>query len=299
MNMEGDLRYVSKRDLAAYGGRTKHKQAWAPSGVMGKQIRRRVRAITMVSDMVYVHAGLLPNILDEFASGLTGKEAAEHLNDHVSVEFRKPPSLRGARVETSLLGNEGVLWTRQLSLDPETHACPLLERTLSILGARRMVVGHTPQENGDVTPRCGGRILLADTFMSQAYTRSDAQSAHNEAAVEFYGNSQRVMAIYTQRSESESCHELPSVSGSFHSQESNGWDEGNTSLGLGSINRPKVRSSMPAVIVDADRPLVSSNVRQALVANVLLVTFMIICLYIGVRKARKKKLGKATKPWQA
>merc|ERR1719352_1507612 len=101
------------------------------------------------------------------------------------------------------------MWTRYLALEDEALACPLLEQSLSLLGARRMIVGHTIQASGDITPRCGGRLIMSDTMMSQAYTKDAAKSAHNEAALEFYGNSEIVRAIYPQRK--SACAALPTV----------------------------------------------------------------------------------------
>merc|ERR1712218_217068 len=34
-------------------------------------------------------------------------------------------------------------------------------------GAERMVIGHTQVDEGHVLPRCGGRLLLADTIISK------------------------------------------------------------------------------------------------------------------------------------
>jgi len=82
---------------------------------------------------------------------------------------------------SALLGEAGPLWTRRLSLGAdEPGVCGELERTLSAFGAARMVVGHTPQEDGMVHHRCGGRLILADTMISEAFT-----GVSHPSAVEF------------------------------------------------------------------------------------------------------------------
>jgi hypothetical protein len=40
---------------------------------------------------------------------------------------------------------------------------------LGLLGAQRMVVGHTTQRSGAVASRCGGRLLGIDTGISSHY----------------------------------------------------------------------------------------------------------------------------------
>lgn len=72
--------------------------------------------------------------------------------------------------DSPILGRSGPLWTRELSLDSEATACQKLDEVLQTFGAARMVVGHTPQIDGRVHTRCGGRLVLGDTLISAAYT---------------------------------------------------------------------------------------------------------------------------------
>ena len=50
----------------------------------------------------------------------------------------------------------------------EAVACPRLVEALKLLGAQRMVIGHTPQLSGEVRTRCGDQLVLADTVMSKS-----------------------------------------------------------------------------------------------------------------------------------
>jgi len=207
MNLQQNLHYVSSGDFRAYGGRSERIRSWAPDGTIGRELRQRGKAGVVVADVVYVHAGLLPKILSEFAPGSSGEDAVDFLNDRVGMVLKGDASaIRSSR--SSLLAEEGPFWTRTLTLEDEGTACPLLEKTLKTLKVRRMIVGHTPQRDGNITMRCGGRLLLADTFMSQAYTLSAAASVQNEAAVEFYGNSSVASAVYPKRRDG-SCIALP------------------------------------------------------------------------------------------
>ena len=63
-----------------------------------------------------------------------------------------------------------------------------------------MIVGHCPQHDGNVLPRCGGLILAADTFLSAAYTENADISKHNEAALEYFdGDVATIAAVYPHR----------------------------------------------------------------------------------------------------
>jgi len=200
MLMQGDTRYATARDQDAYGGHQEFLRQWTSTGeqTFGGRVRRRARVAAVVADVLYVHAGLQPKILDKFASGIEGQEAVPRLNDQaLNLLLAGERELQASR--SAMLHEDGPFWTRKLSLEPESVACPLVEQTLDRLGLRRMVVGHTPQQSGDVGLRCKGRLVLADTFLSQAYTGDAASSAHNEAAVEFYDDSTDMSVVYAKR----------------------------------------------------------------------------------------------------
>ena len=59
-----------------------------------------------------------------------------------------------------------VMWTREFSADVARADCGLLEESLKILGARRMIVAHTVQ--AAITSGCDGRLWAIDVGMSRA-----------------------------------------------------------------------------------------------------------------------------------
>jgi hypothetical protein len=60
-----------------------------------------------------------------------------------------------------------VMWTRQFSSGVTPDDCALLDESLKILGARRMIVAHTVHP--EITSRCDGRVWVTDVGMSRAY----------------------------------------------------------------------------------------------------------------------------------
>jgi hypothetical protein len=59
----------------------------------------------------------------------------------------------------------GPLWYRGLANEPEAKIAGELEMTLERLGAKTIVVGHTPSSTRSITPRFGGRVVQIDTGM--------------------------------------------------------------------------------------------------------------------------------------
>lgn len=152
MNLRGDWRYVSPEDLANYGGEEARKAAFSPTGEDGAWLRTH-GVTARVGETVFVHGGVHP----DHAGG--GVDAINATARAAYDAPGKPP----------ILGEDGPLWYRGYVNDPEPQACPLLERALERLGARRMVVGHTTRKDGRVQARCGGRLLVIDTGISDGY----------------------------------------------------------------------------------------------------------------------------------
>jgi hypothetical protein len=128
--------------------------AFAPGGPYATMIARRP-VIYRSGDTVFVHGGVLPKhvtfgidrINDETAAWLLGRQS-------------EPPRL--------LAQEDGPIWTRMYSAAPGREECAMLAETLSMLGARRMVMGHTVQRGG-VSPACDGKAWRIDVGLSKFY----------------------------------------------------------------------------------------------------------------------------------
>jgi hypothetical protein len=166
MNVLGDWRYVDPGDVAAYGGVEARRAAFGPTGESGAAVRGN-DALTVVGDALFTHGGLTA----EWA-GL----GVDSLNDAVRR------GLDGG--DPRVLGEDGPLWFRGFALEDEAVACPALDAALATVGVRRMVVGHTTQRTGRITPRCGGKLLLIDVGVAAHY-------GGHRAALEIVGGDAR------------------------------------------------------------------------------------------------------------
>lgn len=176
MNAHLDLRYITEggfRDfasvvdsrpdakdagadplLAAYEpGQRGRIAAFRPGGPYALLLARR-NTIVQVGDNVFVHGGVLP---EHAAYGL------EAINEEIRAWLRgEAPAPEWSR------GSESPIWTRLYSRDPDDEACGVLGEALDLLGARRMVVGHTVHREG-ITSYCDGRVWAADVGMAAYY----------------------------------------------------------------------------------------------------------------------------------
>jgi len=148
-------------------GWVEHKLAWMPSGELGKWATRNP-AVAKIGDTLFVHGGL---------SAEYAKIPMDELNRRVAAAMAAADE-SPASVLTDPLG---PLWYRGLvRSDPEAEALRArtpgprptadqeLATVLAAYGAKRMVVGHTPNPSGiQITHE--GRLISIDTGISRHY----------------------------------------------------------------------------------------------------------------------------------
>ncbi|MGD9980032.1 MAG: metallophosphoesterase [Hyphomonadaceae bacterium] len=201
MNVEGDLRYVHPGEYAAFATRNstrernryydryvravranppasglpafdaayraqwdtehplgwiEHRQAWAPTGRYGRWIGRH-DAVIRINDTLFLHGGLGPSFAAAPRVGM---------NDAVRADVRGTPSPTYPDIVEN---QEGPLWYRGLSLNPEATETPNLENVLRAQGVARVIVGHT-KVTSTVLPRFNGRVLIADIAVPGGHT---------------------------------------------------------------------------------------------------------------------------------
>jgi len=195
MIFQKDARYVSRTELERLGsalveapnermahGRRRWFDLLSSRAPLGHAIRRRRAAAVVGSGAcrtLFVHAGLRPELLASAAAEAEAEggdaDLAEAILDRVNARLERAlhaldsgGASSAYEVDPGILGETGPFWERVFAMAPERKACPLVEETLNIVGAHRMAIGHTVQENGMRT-RCSGKLHLMDVGMSRAY----------------------------------------------------------------------------------------------------------------------------------
>lgn len=167
MNAQGDFRYVTPggfADFASYAeGRAAPRgvpreargraAAFAPGGPFARRFASHPTAIR-IGDTVFVHGGLTPRAA-ELGLARINRDMRSYL-------------LEGGELPGSLAGDESPVWHRGYAMEVGEAGCAELTRALDLVGARRMVVGHTVQERG-ITSACDERIWRIDVGLSRYY----------------------------------------------------------------------------------------------------------------------------------
>ncbi|KAH6595359.1 hypothetical protein BASA50_005877 [Batrachochytrium salamandrivorans] len=156
MNMAGDLRYVSDEDIASYGGLNIRSHAFSENGDLGRYLRT-LGIGAKVDDTVFFHAGtglkwsrLGIDVLNTLAhQELVGRNA-EYISN------------------SAIFDEHGPLWYRGFATRDDNVFCDFVKDVLFNLKANRMVIGHTPTEDGRISNRCDGLVYIIDVGISRS-----------------------------------------------------------------------------------------------------------------------------------
>lgn len=169
MNTQGDFRYVTPggyTDFASYAqGATGPLYEGIPVRLRGRVAAFRPggpyarvfathATIVLVGDTLFVHGGALARHL---TAGL------DAINEGARRFF-----LGQGPLPPQLEAEDGPIWYRGYALSDDEDTCAELGRALAVVHARRMVIGHTKQENG-ITTACDGRVVRIDVGLARIY----------------------------------------------------------------------------------------------------------------------------------
>jgi hypothetical protein len=177
-----------------------HRAAFAPDGKYGAWLLSKPM-IVVVNGTAFVHGGLPPTVAETGLEGINVdllgdvRRYAEQTQVLISAQLLLPtdsnrehveilermssatvtePAVREAmadvvRLNDPLFSYQSPHWYRG-----HTYCNPLVEgdrvqAALDKIGAKRVVVGHTPTPNREVISRLGGRVIEVDTGMNSGY----------------------------------------------------------------------------------------------------------------------------------
>jgi hypothetical protein len=109
-----------------------------------------------LGETVYVHGGVVPRW-------------AEYGLDEINAEVSHWLFGGGPEPDSSLGVDNGdrVMWTRQFSRWVDASDCAVLDQSLAILGAKRMIVAHSVPST--ITGYCDDQVWAVDVGMSRFY----------------------------------------------------------------------------------------------------------------------------------
>ena len=176
MNALFDFRYVTRKSFASFdefssragelAGKVPEAElgraaAFMPGAVYAQKLARH-HTVALVGDSLFAHAGVLPAHVD-YGLDRINREASAFL----AGTSRDLPRI--------LSDERGPVWTRVFgSPEIDDTTCQVLERVLTQVGAKRLIVGHTVQEQG-ISSACQERLFRIDIGLSAYYGKKPPQ----------------------------------------------------------------------------------------------------------------------------
>lgn len=152
MNLTGELDLVSAEAFASFpGGKAEYQKTFGPEGRYGKWLLS-LQTIVQIDDTIFMHGGISPPY------------SQWELNN-INQQVKEALEQRDAGPDSILFDRAGPLWFRGLAQWEKEKLAAYLNGWLLSRGARRIVSGHNPREDGRIQMRLDGRIFLIDTGM--------------------------------------------------------------------------------------------------------------------------------------
>lgn len=144
LNVQGNFSFVSEAGFSSFiEAGTPRELAFTPGGQCARYLSRNFVILDLAGN-IFVHGGVFP---ENVTQGIPA----------INKNFSK--WMRGIGIEPDD-SEMDVLWSREYSLYLN---CELLKETLDLLNAKRMIVGHTVQD--EINSACDGTLFRIDTGM--------------------------------------------------------------------------------------------------------------------------------------
>jgi hypothetical protein len=151
MNAAGDFRYVTRAGRADFDG--DRAKELGPGGIYAKRFAQH-DVVAIVGDTVFSHAGVLGDWVQHVDDA---NLSARCWLDGQAGDATDPPAV--------LTAQDSPVWTR--AAGGESIDCAQLQASLTALGVKRMVVGHTVQPH--VSSLCDGALWRIDVGLAKEY----------------------------------------------------------------------------------------------------------------------------------
>ena len=170
MNLLGDFRYASSKDISRQGGIQKRKQLFSPGSDLFNKMSCTRNVILKIGDFIFVHAGILP----EHIEASEKSKFITKLNTLMRLYLQGKKTWQDEDIQKYFLDKKGIIWNREYgdkTLSKKT--CGYLNKVNKLLNVGHMIVGHTVQDN--INSKCDDKLWRVDVGISDAFGTSNME----------------------------------------------------------------------------------------------------------------------------
>jgi hypothetical protein len=188
MNIEGDMRYVSYKNILAFSnnnnfaeGLENRKKYFMRGSKMAKLLGCTRNSGIIIGELLFVHAGMLPKLAKNYDIKNINKlirrwVLGKDVSKYSSILTKLKDDLELSPFWTRLFGD------LDSNLDDNQSDCEKLNKTLDLYKLKGMVIGHTPQfypHNLGINNTCGEKLWRIDFGGSNGFNNYDKGKYQN------------------------------------------------------------------------------------------------------------------------
>jgi len=201
MNVEGNLKYVSKKALEEFAdyddgiinfkekfaylskvdrGIVARKYAFKPGNKWATFLACTNIGCIIIGSFLFVHAGIVPEFINEL--GIKTNKDLVKINYLVRLWLL---NLIEKEKINKIISDKGLFWDRILASMPNDttnkhDVCKkYLDPVLKLFNVGNMVIGHTPQFLKNINSSCSGKLWKIDVGASKAFKNYDNYVVNN------------------------------------------------------------------------------------------------------------------------
>jgi hypothetical protein len=178
MNMIGDFRFASQKDIDEVGGIEIRRKLFKPGGDLFNRLSCTRNVVVKIGSWVFVHAGILPKHVlthgsaeNNVDSKIIGDKWFESVNNLMRLFMQGKKTAYDPEIQNLFLDKNGMIWDRDYGSSQPT--CGMWDVTKKLLGVDNIVIGHTVQDN--INAKCDNKIWRVDVGISSLFGTNNTQ----------------------------------------------------------------------------------------------------------------------------
>ena len=170
MNLLGDFRYASNKDIKNQGGEEIRKLLFKPGGDLFNRLSCTRSVILQVGSFLFTHAGVVPNNIKDVKNP---KKFINDVNNLMREFLQGKKDENDKEIKKYFLEKEtSIIWNRQYG--NEQPNCNEVEKVTKTLNVGSLIVGHTIQNK--INSKCDNKLWRVDVGISSIFNNEENSS---------------------------------------------------------------------------------------------------------------------------
>lgn len=170
MNLLGDFRYASNKDIEEQGGEELRKELFKPGGDLFNRLSCTRNVILQVGSFLFTHAGVVPNNVKDVENP---KKFINKINYLMRQFLQGKKDQNDSEIKKYFLEKDtSMIWNRHYGY--ETPNCNEVEKVTKTLNVGSLIVGHTVQDK--INSKCDSKLWRVDVGLSGIFDNEENMS---------------------------------------------------------------------------------------------------------------------------